>query len=858
MEKKWKLFITPHFHFDVAWIKTYEEYLDLAFNNILDVMHLIEKNPEYRFCLDQVALIEPFLKRNCELIKTFRKMVKNGKIEIVCGMYTMPDVNIPSGEFLIRQFYFGKRFFKNEFGVDVKCGWIIDSFGHPNQLPQILKKAGIKYYVFGRGAPKDLNKTEFLWEGLDGTRILTHWMIGTYIVGWIPSPTGNILRKIAMELPFITRAILHAQSTRWLPVPIEKGVEKILAVFLFLKMFASTNNILIPNGADFTPPQRELIEVVEKISRENKNLEVVISTPSEFFESIEKMNKELPIVQGEFNPVFQGVYSSRISLKIKNRIAENLLLTAEKFAALSSLLGFHYPEHELEEITKYILFNHFHDIICGCCTDEVYVNAMNRFNKAIEKSKQVLTASLEFIAENINTKGEGIPIIVFNQLAWDRTDIVEVEVQFTSPSVREVSVVNHQGQPVPFQILHEERYTDGEIKTLKIAFLAENIPSMGYTTYFILPRKVKPIKTESKIKVGENFIENENLRVVIDADHGGAITSIYDKRNRREILDTRRFYGNTLIIEKDFGDLYEFNGDSNGMATRNTLKIERLPESWQADFSSNYKARVWREVGPLMAKLVIEGNMEETAYRKIVTLYKGANRVDFKLFLKFDGKNRRIRLCMPFNIKNGEIIHETPYGITKRGEGEYPAQSWVDYSNQEYGVSLINKGIPGNSIVEGVALLTLLRSVNRVLQFHPAGEKALEKGEHEYEYSLYPHKGNWREGKTYKVAMEFSNPLIAIKTVPHSGKLPKKFSFMSISPENVIVTSLKKNGKYLILRFYEASGKNTNAKILFHKPPKEVWITDLLEEKIKKIQHKGEKISINVKKFEIVTLALKF
>ena len=188
MKEKVKLFVVPHFHFDVAFIETYKDYLESAFNNILDVLHLIESKPEYRFCLDQVALIEPFLEKNRELREIFKRMIREGKIEIVCGMYTMPDANIPSGEFLVRQFLVGKHFFKEKFGTDVKCGWMIDSFGHPNQLPQILKKAGFAYYAFCRGAPKALEKTEFLWRGLDGTKVLTHWMMGTYIAGWMPPP----------------------------------------------------------------------------------------------------------------------------------------------------------------------------------------------------------------------------------------------------------------------------------------------------------------------------------------------------------------------------------------------------------------------------------------------------------------------------------------------------------------------------------------------------------------------------------------------------------------------------------------------------------------------------------------------
>ncbi|MEM3588168.1 MAG: glycoside hydrolase family 38 C-terminal domain-containing protein, partial [Candidatus Jordarchaeaceae archaeon] len=319
-------------------------------------------------------------------------------------------------------------------------------------------------------------------------------------------------------------------------------------------------------------------------------------------------------------------------------------------------------------------------------------------------------------------------------------------------------------------------------------FIAENIPSIGYSTYFIIPGKINS-KNLSEIKAGENFIENEFFKVTVDPDKGGAVTSIYDKENNCEVIDVKNFYGNVLISEKDFGDLYEFNGDSNGMATKNTLKIDKIPEKGKAEFSSDCRARLWLEIGPIMAEYTIKGTMEDIVYESTITLYKKIRRIDFKLSLNFTGKNKRIRLCIPLNVDQGKIFHEVPYGIAERGEGEYPAQNWVDYSNKKYGVSLINNGIPGNSIVQGVALLTLLRSVYRVLESHPAGEKALENGYHVFSYSLYPHKGDWVDGETYKVALEFNNPLISIKAASHTGKMPKKLSFVSASPQNIVITT---------------------------------------------------------------------
>lgn len=852
----WTLFVVPHFHFDVAWIKTHEEYLDVGFSNILDVLNLIEQEPEYRFCLDQVALIQPFWEKFPELQESLRKMVKDGKIEVVCGMYSMPDANIPSGEFLVRQFLFGKRFVKEKFGVDVRCGWMIDSFGHPNQLPQILRKSGFKYYVFGRGAPPQQIQTEFYWEGLDGSKILTHWLAGTYVAGWISSPSGEVLRKIGEELPYITRVLLHTQSLRWLPVPLERGLAKIDDAFQFFSRLASTKNILFPNGADFTPPQRQMPLIVSEWNKRKRNVKAVISTPSDFFKAIEAAKEKLPTVSGEFNPVFQGVYGARIKLKQKNRDAENLLLTAEKFATISSVLGSSYPDAELNEATKLLLFNHFHDIICGCGVDEVYEDATKKLEESMKTSNKILRKSLEFMTNKIDTYGKGTPIVVFNPLSWTRTDVAEVNISSIEPNIRDFTLKDHVGHHIPFQISKEERYPDNSIKHVTIKFVSENIPAMGYKTYFVVPRE-KPQKFETEVKVGANCVENEFLKVTVDPLHGGAIASIYDKEKGREALDTDLYLGNELVSEPDVGDLYEYNGSANGFATTNTLRVEPLPTPETAEFSSNYPAFTLIETGPVEAKVIIKGQMKDLTYEQLIMLYHKIRRIDLKLNINFRGELKRIRLCLPFNTKNGKIYHETPYGVIERGEGEYPAQNWIDYSDKQYGVGLINRGLPGNNITKNVAFITLLRSVDHVLADHPSGPGALQKGKHEFAYAIHPHKGGWKEAKTYRTGMEFNHPLIAIKTTRHKGDLPKELSFLSVTPENVIVTAVKKSNENVLMRFYETAGEKTSVKITSFKSIRKAWTTNLLEEKLKELKTAaGKEIIMNVGKFEITTVAI--
>jgi len=288
------------------------------------------------------------------------------------------------------------------------------------------------------------------------------------------------------------------------------------------------------------------------------------------------------------------------------------------------------------------------------------------------------------------------------------------------------------------------------------------------------------------------------------------------------------------------------------------------------------------EKGPIRATIYSYGVLENTKYKQYIMIYDKVKRIDFVTELDFGDEHRRIRVVFPASLRSGEIWHETPYGAIRRGEGEYPAINWIDLSDGDYGVSLINYGIPGNSVVEGVMMLTLLRSIDamylatpfrelrlekmskmyleragRYFTYYALGPKALEKGHHVFRYSLYPHRGSWREAKSYKVALEFNNPLIPIKTTKHEGVLPKEYSFISMEPENLVLTAVKRSKEGILIRFYEAEGRSTRGKITFFKEVGSAWKANLLEREIERLEAKGKEVPVEVGPFEIVTVILK-
>ena len=832
------IYLAPLSHYDVAWAFTKEDYLNINEEILENAVKFMKKYKDYKFSWEQIFPLEVLEHRNPRLWAEIKEMIQKGKLEIVDGQYLMADTMLPAGEVLIREILFGKRYCKEKFGVDVPVAWCADSFGMNAQLPQIYRKSGYKWVAFRRGARE--RRSEFLWKGLDNSTILAHWMPLGYRAGFY--------------------------------------LDKLEESYIELNKRATTFNILMPSGSGSVPPQEEVIEVVRQWNEKHRGgSQIKIVTPSEFFRAVEIEKEKFGVREGELYDealaeVFPQVCSSRAWILIGVRKCEELLATTEGFSTLAWLLGKDYPQDVLNECWKKMLFIAFHDIITGCGIDEIYDEVKESFSFLEKRLSTLLDECLKFISSQINTHGEAV--IIFNPLPQKVRNWCEVDLRL--PGWEKEPGLSFEGEEIETQLLNLNKDARGKINSAKLGFFVE-LPSMGYKVYQLVERSKEP---EWGIKVEGNKIENRFFRSLVNPET--AIIDVFDKKGK--LL----FKGNELSIENEIGDLYYHrhmffelvknesgDGIHYGVFKPGRFSIEKGALKTKIILEEGYYCLRWpyRLFDKFGTKFYKNRVIDIT---KEIVIYRDLPRIEFVTRIKSRYPNIRLRVKFDTFKEKMVYFRQTQFGVvpeptelfTPLEKTTIPAAipaflSWFEYGDGTRGIAFMNKGIPAVEIRGSKVYLTLLRSVGVLSADGKAGPMvptpdALELNkDYTFEYALSPHEYDWRRAQIYRYAQEFQRQPLWIQA-NFNGKLPGEFSFLKLSPDNIILSALKKaeEGDGIIMRFYETKGEAATAEVEFFNRISRCVITDLLEKEECELKLEENKLRVNVKPFEIITLKL--
>ncbi len=804
-------------HIDMAWLWPWTETVEVVRNTFGTVLQLMRQYPGFIYAQSAAQDYVWMEEKYPDLFKEIQQRVKEGRWEIVGGMWVEPDLNMPSGESLVRQILVGKRYFQQKFGVDVRIGWNPDSFGYNWQLPQIYKRSGLDYFVTQKMSWNDTTKIPyklFWWESPDGSRLLTYF----------PHDYVNQIQPLRIS----------EDVAEYVP---KTGLPEIMHLYGI--------------GDHGGGPTRAMLDAARRW-QDGHNIfpQLTFGTAQSFFDDVEKNMEHLKIPVWNNELYFQyhrGVMTTQSETKKRIRQSEELLLNAEKFSSLALLDGQPYPQEEFENDWKKVLFDQFHDVMPGSGIAINYVDAARDLGVVGLSGNKILSTSLKTLAARVNTEGEGVPVVLFNPLSWTRTDVTEAEAQFPSSIGPQsgIEVRDSAGAVLPSSVFSRDDATH----TLKIRFLAKSVPAMGYKVFHLVP-VARQRSANTTLKAGAEGMENEFVSLKVDSKTG-CITSLINKRDGQEALAPGAC-GNLLQTFVDKPKDYD---------------------AWNID--ANFEDHMWDlreaeevkliENTPVRAVIRVKKKFQNSTFVQDICVYPGVPRVDVNMQADWHEKHILLKVAFPVSVQSNRATYEIPFGNIQRPTTrntpeeramfEVPALRWGDLSDTSHGFSLLNASKYGYDAKGNVIRLSLLRS--------PAWpDPHADEGLHEFTYALYPHAGDWKVAETERRGFELNFPLIPVTPCPHQGVLPASHSFAQIEPGNVILTAVKKaeDGAALVFRFFEFEGRSNSVRLHFPEAATQAAQVNLMEKQDAplSLQDGGKETTVTVHPYEIVTVKVWF
>lgn len=731
---------TGHAHIDLLFLWPKRETIRKGARTYSTVLDLMEqyKGYDYRFCCSQPQMYKWMSQSYPPLFERIRRREKEGKWECVGAMWVEADTNIPSGESLVRQLLYGKRYFKKEFGKDMEVCFLPDVFGYSGALPQLLVKSRTPYFLTQKLSQNDTNRFPrhtFIWRGIDGSQVLAHMLPeDSYSSAAVPQIAMKARRN------FLDKDVSNEA----------------------MQLFG------VGDGGGGPGPEH-----IERLIRQ-QNLKgappVKPGSITEFFHRIDKNRAAYRRWSGElYFERHQGTYTSIARIKKHNRQMETALRECEFACVLAERFANKpYPHKELREIWEEVLLYQFHDCLPGSSINRVYDEAYTRYEYLKSRTNDLTKAAYEAVAELVDVSGIK-PLVLFNSLSFERKEWVKV---------------------------HDK-------------FIYVTLPPLGWTAVDMAKAGMPATDTAAY----DNALENGCVRVTFGDD--GSISSIFDKRSRREVLRPGGL-GNALAVYDDRGDCWDID--------KGYLRI--APQKPRLLGCKPYSEGPYR--GFVFSYLYGGSHIEQTAF-----LSPDSPNVQFRTCVDWQEEYKMLRTSFDVDILSQNAKCEIQFGYTLRpthtntswdeAKFEVCAHRWVDIGDGGYGAALLNDCKYGYRVAEGRLDLNLLRS-----QMCPSA--GADMGRHEFVYTLYPHSGDIVEGGVIKEGLKLNTP-VWTALAKRRGALPGEYAMLKLSSPNIFVEAIKKaeDSEGCIIRMYEGGGERTKTQLALDGfAPK--GIVNLLEE----------------------------
>jgi alpha-mannosidase len=762
---KFRFHMIGQAHIDPVWLWPWPEGVSVVHSTFRSALDRMKENPEFCFTASSAQFYEWVAENDPEMLEEIRKRIDEGRWNLVGGWWIEPDMNIPSGEAMVRQGLYGQLAMERHTGHRATVAYCPDSFGHASTVPQILKLQGMENYIFMRPAAKEktLPADLFWWEGSDGTRILTYRIQFSY------NDTGSVKNRV--------RQILDQYQKQ----PMKS----------FMAFYGAGDH-----GGGAT---KENIQSIEELKGDSKAPEVLFSTTNRYFKEIRGAgNLNIPVVNDDLQHHAVGCYTTEAEIKKGNRQSEAALVTSEKLASIASVvLGSKYPKDDLTDAWKKVLFLQFHDSLAGTSLPEHSQAAREGYGHALDVAHRTSYMFLQKLEWQVPSEDPASQyLMVFNPHSWELNSYLEYDLDGMQNATR---VEDEAGNSLPHQ------WNPGSTETNRKRLLfGTKVPPFGYRQIRIL--EGNPLQINKSVTAENNIMENEYLKISFSPD--GNI-GIFDKEAGKDVF-TAGATGCKAVVINDKSDTWshDIKSFSQEIGAFSGAKIKVI------------------ENGPLRAVIRVISTYGDSNLGIDWALYAGGRSILAKVTLDWHERLKMIKFSFPVDIENPVATYETPYGniIRETNGNEDPGQRWIDLTgnrdSRTYGFTILNDAKYGYSINGTNMHISVARSapyahhMPKVLDMN-SEHIWMDQGIQTFRMQLVPHSGTWQNANIPRLAEEFISPSLITYQGIHRGTLPKSGSYLSVNSDNLIVSAVKQseNGEDIIMRCVETLGKTVSASI---------------------------------------------
>ncbi|MEZ8581978.1 mannosylglycerate hydrolase [Vibrio splendidus] len=825
-----RVHITPHMHWDREWYFTTEESRILLVNNMEEIMNRLESDPEYKYyVLDgQTAVLEDYFAIKPENTERVKALVEAGKL-IIGPWYSQTDTMQVSGESIVRNMMYGIRDCM-KLGDAMKIGYLPDSFSMSSQLPMIYNGFDITRAMFWRGCSErhGTNKTEFLWQSNDGSEVTAQVLPLGYAIGkYLPQDEEG----------------LRARLDKYFPV---------------LEKPSVTKDILLPNGHDQMPIQKDIFEVMDKLREIYPDREFSMSRFEEVFEKVEAARDQLDTIKGEFNDgkymrVHRTISSTRMDIKLIHAEIENKIVNIlEPLASIAWTLGFEYHHGLIEKMWKESMKNHAHDSIGCCCSDKVHAEILNRYILADDMATNLIHFYKRKIVDHMPDREGCDKLAMFNLSPYEREEVVNTTITIRA---QEFSIFDENENPVEYFIQDKRQIDPGKVDRQIVHYgnydpfmefdiqIKRTVPAMGFTTLHIQGNEKGAVKVaeQKAFSYEESLLENEYYR--INVNDNGTLT-IFDK-------ETEQVFDQVLRLEdgSDDGDEYDYSPSRQEWL----LYSDEFPVETSIDHQG------FQSVANIAFRMNVPANLAEREERTgqngfveaqcQVVLKQGSRRIEVRMELDNQADDHRVRVLVPTPFVSETVVADNQFGCITRPTNDpamavweeekwkeapvpvYQLMNFAALENGKAGMAIMSNGLREFEVIASQGdenrdtfALTLFRGIGVLgkeeLLLRPGRPSGIKiptpdsqvRGKLVCEFTLCGFSGNHIDANVMAQARDNVTQIECYNKIPYNAmklnvgeqNLPMSFSLLSKQQAGAVLSVLKKaeDEDALIMRVY--------------------------------------------------------